>query len=70
MSAGKSLGKKEMILSSTVSLPSVTAKPMAVEVKLLLKEYSMWFKSGAYGDHQPSTTTWPCRTSMKLWNSC
>ena len=39
------LGKK-LHTSSTVNRPSCTAKPMAVEVKLLLKEKSMWGRSG------------------------
>ena len=36
--AGRSSGKNDVTGSSTFSLPSVTAKPTAVEVKLLLNE--------------------------------
>ena len=43
------------------------ASPTAVEVKLLLSEYREWGESASYGDHQPSATTWPWRTSMKLF---
>ena len=43
------------------------ARPTAVEVKLLLSEYSACGESASYGDHQPSATTWPWRTSMKLF---
>src|ERR1035437_7284371 len=39
--SGRSCGKNEITRSSTRSLPSVTAKPTAVEVKLLLSEYSV-----------------------------
>ena len=39
--AGQILGKEGATLSSTLSLPSLTAKPTAVEVKLLLMEYSV-----------------------------
>jgi len=45
ISAGNLSGKNEVTGSSTVSLSSVLAKPIAVEVKLLLKEYSMWLSS-------------------------
>src|SRR5438132_8835231 len=38
-SAGASSGKNFSTGSSTLSLPSATAKPTAVEVKLLLSEY-------------------------------
>src|SRR5262245_17800225 len=64
--AGASSGKNFNTLSSTLSLPSATARPTAVEVKLLLSEYSECRASRRYGAHQPSATTWPCRTSMKL----
>jgi hypothetical protein len=36
--AGRSSGKKEVTASLTFILPSETAKPTAVEVKLLLNE--------------------------------
>ena len=36
---GSSSGKNDTTLSSTLILPSATAKPTAVEVKLLLIEY-------------------------------
>ncbi len=38
--AGASSGKNFSTGSSTLSLPSATASPTAVEVKLLLREYS------------------------------
>ena len=57
--AGTSSGKKEITLSSTLSFPSFTAKPTAVEVKLLLIEYIVWRRFAAYGSHQPSATTLP-----------
>jgi hypothetical protein len=66
-SAGASSGKKSSTGSSRLSLPSAIARPTAVEVKLLLSEYSSWLVVLSYGDHQPSATTWPWRTSMKLW---
>ena len=37
--SGSSFGKNEITLSSTLIFPSATAKPTAVEVKLLLIEY-------------------------------
>ena len=49
-----------------LSFPSATARPTAVEVKLLLSEYSTCGFSADSGFHQPSATTCPCRTSMKL----
>src|ERR1035441_569776 len=36
---GRSCGKNDTTRSSTRSLPSATAKPTTVEVKLLLREY-------------------------------
>ena len=45
---------------------SATARPTAVEVKLLLRDQRTCGLSGASGFHQPSATTCPCRTSMKL----
>src|SRR5262245_12961704 len=65
-SAGASSGKNLRTGSSTLSFPSPTAKPTAVEVKLLLNEKSMCGDSAAYGDHQPSATTCPWRINMKL----
>jgi len=49
--------------------PSETARPTAVDVKLLLSENITCFSLAAYGAHQPSATTCPCRTNMKLCNS-
>src|SRR4051812_10367076 len=43
--SGKSPGKKETTLSFKLNLPSLTAKPTAVAVKLLLTEYIVCFKS-------------------------
>ena len=40
-SSGLSFGKNDTTRSSTWSLPSATANPTAVEVKLLLREYSV-----------------------------
>ncbi len=37
-----------------------------MDVKLLLSEYSECGESASYGDHQPSATTWPWRTTIKL----
>ncbi len=67
--AGASPGKNFSTGSSMASLPSPTAMPTAVEVKLLLRENSMCGVSAAYGPHHPSATTRPCRTSMKLWSA-
>src|SRR5262249_19167570 len=53
--------------SSRRSFPSATAMPTAVAVKLLLSEYSAWGEAASYGAHHPSATTWPWRTSMKLF---
>ena len=52
-------GKNESALSVTFSLSSLTAKPTAVEVQLLLTEYMECFSSGAYGLHQASEITFP-----------
>jgi hypothetical protein len=41
-SAGASSGKYGSTGSSIVSRPSATASPMPVDVKLLLREKSMW----------------------------
>src|SRR5262245_44801511 len=67
-SAGASSGKNLRTGSSTLSFPSAAASPTAVDVKLLLSENSEWRTSGPYGAHQPSVTTWPWRTRMKLWS--
>src|ERR1700722_17555060 len=40
--------------------------PTAVEVKLLLSENNEWRAAALYGAHQPSATTWPCRTTITL----
>src|SRR5262249_22990797 len=58
-SAGAASGKNLRTGSSTLSFPSATASPTAVEVKLLLREKSECGDSAAYGAHQPSATTWP-----------
>ena len=50
-----------------LSFPSAIAKPTAVEVKLLLSEKSECGEEALYGDHHPSATTFPCRSSMKLF---
>src|SRR5262245_22375231 len=55
--------------SSRLSFPSAMARPTAVEVKLLLSEKREWRASASYGAHQPSATTRPCRTSMRLWSA-
>ena len=68
-SAGRSSGKKETTLSSTLSFLSATANPTAVEVKLLLMEYIVCTSSGPYGSHQPSAMTCPWRSIMKLCSS-
>src|SRR5581483_11618927 len=65
--AGASSGKNLRTGSSMLSLPSATASPTAVDVKLLLSEYKACGDSALYGAHQHSATTWPCRRSMKLW---
>src|SRR5262245_29449366 len=65
-SAGASSGKNFSTGSSTLNFPSAAARPTAVEVKLLLSENRECGVSAAYGAHQPSATTWPWRTSMKL----
>src|SRR5581483_6967216 len=66
---GRLFGKKEITLSYSDSFFSLTKKPMAVEVKLLLQLYMVCFNSRLYGFHQPCATTLPCRRSIKLWNS-
>jgi hypothetical protein len=68
-SAGASSGKNLRTGSSIESLPSETARPTAVEVKLLLSENITWGSSLAKGDHQPSATTWPWRTTITLWTA-
>ena len=68
--SGNASGKKEMTLSSTDNFFSLTAKPTAVAVKLLLVEYNVCLSSGLYGFHHPSAITLPCRRNIKLWNSC
>ena len=56
-SAGAESGKKPSTGSSTVSLPSATARPTAVDVKLLLSEIQHVRLVGrvrrppAFGDH-------------------
>src|SRR5262245_46135909 len=65
--AGASLGKNFSTSSSRLNLPSSMASPTAVDVKLLLSEKREWGASALYGAHQPSATTWPWRTSMKLF---
>src|SRR6266487_228727 len=66
---GASSGKNFSTSSSMLNLPSATARPTAVDVKLLLSEYNTCGVSAAYGVHHPSATTEPCRTSMKLFIS-
>src|SRR5262245_50099250 len=65
-SAGARSGKNESTSSSRLNFPSSTARPTAVEVKLLLSECITCGVSADCGFHQPSATTWPWRTSMKL----
>src|SRR6185503_15560942 len=65
--AGASSGKKLSTRSSRLSFPSAAANPTAVDVKLLLREYSMCGVRASYGAHQPSATTCPCRTIMTLF---
>src|SRR5262245_4805194 len=50
-SAGASSGKNFSTSSSRLSLPSAMARPTAVEVKLLLSEYSECGASALYGAH-------------------
>src|SRR4051812_38253818 len=64
--SGLSSGKKDSTLSSNDSFPSARAKPTAVAVKLLLREYRVCFKSARYGFHQPSAITFPWRSNIKL----
>src|SRR5262245_18737143 len=64
--AGASSGKNLSTGSSTLSFPSATASPTAVEVKLLLREYRACGDWASYGAHHPSATTWPWHTSMTL----
>jgi hypothetical protein len=62
------LGKKFQHGVVHREISSVTARPTAVEVKLLLKENNMWGLA-AYGAHQPSATTASWRSSIKLCKS-
>src|ERR1700755_2356564 len=57
--SGRSFGKNEMILSESFILFSLTANPIAVDVKVLLAEYSVCRNVGLYGSHQPSAITFP-----------
>src|SRR6185295_19496087 len=63
---GEASGKNFSTSSSRLNFPSESAIPTAVEVKLLLSDHRTWGDSALYGDHQPSATTWPWRSSMKL----
>src|SRR5437899_4217716 len=65
--AGAWSGKNFSTGSLRLIFPSAIAIPTAVEVKLLLSEYSACGDSALYGAHHPSATTCPCRTSMKLF---
>jgi hypothetical protein len=65
MSPAKS-GKWETTVSSRSSRPSACANAAAVEVKLLLSEYSNCGRPALYGAHHPSATTCPCRTTIRL----
>jgi len=47
-------------------VPRPGAKAAAVEVKLLLSEYSNCGRSALYGAHHPSATTRPCLTTIRL----
>ena len=59
MSAANS-AKCEITVSSRSSRPSACANAAAVEVKLLLSEYSNCGRLALYGAHHPSATTRPC----------
>src|SRR3954471_18604157 len=63
---GMRSGKKETTVSSMLSLPSACARPTAVDVKLLLKEYMVWRFAVLYGVHHPSPITEPPRTTITL----
>ena len=65
MSAANS-AKCEITVSSRSSRPSACANAAAVEVKLLLSEYSSCGRLALYGAHHPSATTRPCRTTIRL----
>jgi hypothetical protein len=62
-------GKCDTTVSSRPTRPSSSANPRAVEVKLLLSEYSNLVRSGVCGAHQPSATTCPCRSTIRLCSS-
>lgn len=63
------LGKVGKHGAVEVDQASPTAKPAAVEVKLLLSEYSRCTRSRLNGAHHPWATTLPCRTIIRLWGS-
>ena len=58
--------KWETTVSSSSSRPSACANAAAVEVNILLSEYSSCGRPALYGAHQPSATTCPCRTIIRL----
>src|SRR5674476_1130550 len=64
-----SCGKWSSTRSSADSRPSACANPTAVDVKLLLSEKSSCWRSRSYGAHQPSATTAPRTTTMRLCSS-
>src|SRR5579864_477749 len=67
--SGRSFGKNEMTLSESFILFSLTAKPIAVDVKVLLAEYNVCRSDDLYGSHHPSAITFPWRRIIKLCNS-
>src|ERR1700750_376314 len=67
--SGRSFGKNEMTLSETFILFSLTANPIAVDVKVLLAEYKVCRSDGLYGSHHPSAITLPWRRIITLCNS-
>ena len=65
-SSGTLSGKRSTIFVSRVRSPSLIANPTAVEVKVLLTEWSTWAVSGVKNF---SASTFPCWTTMMLWIS-
>ena len=64
MTSGIYCGKISTSFSSSSSFPSSCSRPSAVMVYVFVKDWSPWTKFGAYGAHQPSAQTFPCRAIM------
>ena len=62
-------GKRSTNFVSSVRSPSLTAKPIAVDVKLLLAEYIICLLSFVKGSLYHSAATFPWRITMNEWNS-